>query len=605
MSRKSEDRKVAIFIGLVIVLHLLILISAREARSPALEMGEVVHLREVPEVASRSDLKVIIMGVDGITWDVILPMVDKGELPTIKRLMDEGAYGKLISQAPCLSPAIWTSIATGMKRDKHGIQDFIVKEKGSSKSNLISSNLRKEPALWNIISQWSEKRVGVVNWWATWPAEEVRGFVVSQRFAYRIKETVYPPELGGRLSLLSEETVDGMFHHIAPFQVDPHYRELPRSSSEYVDNYRLYFLKSYFREDANACSIGLSLYEELQPDLFAIYVKGTDIASHYFWKYLTTPSPEENLHLSTREQRRFGSIINSYYRWIDDIIGEFIRLMDDKTVLFVLSDHGFGLDTLDPKAIDLNLLLAKMGLLVHSSEEVDWSRVSPEEEYFFSDHRQIDWANTMVYDSSTPWDYKRRLYINLQGREPQGVVKPADYEKVLEEVTHRLQQLTTDSGKRLFKKVLNRLSEGGEGMDADLMVVFNNQVAVDDSLVMSSQPWACSNFIFSRGMSGEHYAREEGVIIVWGKGILKDYSIKQARIYDIAPTILYLLGLPSGRDMDGGVLTEIMELSLIRQHPVAYVSSYRTSSWTSDRKPVTSGVDEELKKRLKALGYIK
>ena len=279
--------------------------------------------------------------------------------------------------------------------------------------------------------------------------------------------------------------------------------------------------------------------------------------------------------------------------------------MDDKTVLFVLSDHGFGLDTLDPKAIDLNLLLAKMGLLVHSSEEVDWSRVSPEEEYFFSDHRQIDWANTMVYDSSTPWDYKRRLYINLQGREPQGVVKPADYEKVLEEVTHRLQQLTTDSGKRLFKKVLNRLSEGGEGMDADLMVVFNNQVAVDDSLVMSSQPWACSNFIFSRGMSGEHYAREEGVIIVWGKGILKDYSIKQARIYDIAPTILYLLGLPSGRDMDGGVLTEIMELSLIRQHPVAYVSSYRTSSWTSDRKPVTSGVDEELKKRLKALGYIK
>lgn len=142
-------------------------------------------------------------------------------------------------------------------------------------------------------------------------------------------------------------------------------------------------------------------------------------------------------------------------------------------------------------------------------------------------------------------------------------------------------------------------------MNADLTVVFNNQVAVDDSLVMSPQSWGCSNFIFSRGMSGEHYAREEGVIIVWGKGILKDYSIRQASIYDIAPTILYLLGLPSGKDMDGGVLAEIMEPSLIRQHPIAYVSSYRTPSWTSDKKPVTSGVDEELKGKLKALGYIK
>ncbi len=601
----GEDHKVAIFIGLVIVLHLLILISVRETRLPAPEMGEVVHLRDVPQMASQSDLKVVIIGVDGITWDVILPMLDKGGLPTIKKLMDEGAHGKLISQTPCLSPAIWTSIATGMKRDKHGIQDFIVKKEGSSKSNLISSNLRKEPALWNILSQWSEKRVGVVNWWATWPAEEVQGFVVSQRFAYRIKETVYPPELGGRLSLLSEETVGRMFRQITPFQVDPHYRELPRSSSEYVDNYRLYFLKSYFREDANACSLGQSLYKEFQPDLFAIYFKGTDIASHYFWKYLHILSLEENLHLSPREQSRFGSIITNYYRWIDDIIGEFIPLMDDKTLLFVISDHGFGPDTLDPKAIDLNLLLAKMSLLVHSSEEVDWSRVSAEEEYFFSDHRQIDWTHTVVYDSSTPWDYKRRLYLNLQGREPQGMVKAADYEKVLAEVTHRLQQLTTVSGKRLFNKVLNRLSEGSEEMDADLMVVFNNQVAVDDSLVMSRQPWGCSHFIFSRGMSGEHYAREEGVIIVWGKGILRNHSIRQARIYDIAPTVLYLLGLPSGRDMDGGVLTEIMEPSLIRQHPIAYVSSYRTSSWISDKKPIASGVDEELKERLKALGYIK
>lgn len=600
MKSRGEEKKVAILIGLVVAFHLLSFISTREAAPPELEPGEVVSLEDAPAMASRSDLKVVLMGVDGITWEVILPMVNQGELPTMRRLMDEGAYGKLLSQAPCLSPAIWTSIATGMTRDKHMIQDFIIKEEGSSTSNLISSNLRAEPAVWNIISQWSGKRVGVMNWWTTWPAEEVRGFVVSQRFAYRIKGTVYPPELGERLGLLSEETIDNMFR-----QIDPNFRNLPRSSSEYIDNYRLYFLKSYFREDANAGSIGLSLYKEFQPDLFAIYLKGTDIASHYIWKYLYPRSLELNFHLSPQEQERFGRVITSYYSWIDGIIGEFIKLMDDNTVLFFLSDHGFGPDASDPKALDLNLLLEEMGLLVHSSDEVDWSKVSAEEEYFFSDHRPINWAKTVVYDSFTPWDYKRRLYLNLKGRKPQGVVELADYEKSLDEVANRLKQLTTASGKKLFKKVLTRISAEGREMAADLMVVFNNRVSVDDSLLMSSQPWSCSNFIFSRGMSGEHYAREEGVIIAWGKGILKDHLIRRASIYDIAPTILYLLGLSAGKDMDGEVLTEIIETSVIRQHPITYVSSYGTSFGMSGEKPIPSKVDKKLKGRLKALGYIK
>jgi len=122
---------------------------------------------------------------------------------------------------------------------------------------------------------------------------------------------------------------------------------------------------------------------------------------------------------------------------------------------------------------------------------------------------------------------------------------------------------------------------------------------------MSPQPWVCSNFIFSRGMSGEHYAREEGVIIVWGKGILKNHPIRQASIYDVTPTILYLLGLPAGKDMDGDVLAEIIEPSLIPQHPIAYVSSYRIPSRATGKKPIISEVDEELKQKLKALGYIK
>ncbi|MFC1658877.1 alkaline phosphatase family protein, partial [Candidatus Omnitrophota bacterium] len=113
-------------------------------------------------------LKVILIGLDGATWDVILPLVEQGKMLNIERFIKEGCWADLQTIEPTVSPVIWTSIATGKSPDKHGILDYYVKLPGTYDTVLATSNIRKTKALWNILSE-REKKVCVVGWMVTWP----------------------------------------------------------------------------------------------------------------------------------------------------------------------------------------------------------------------------------------------------------------------------------------------------------------------------------------------------------------------------------------------------------------------------------------------------
>jgi len=130
---------------------------------------------------SKEDLgtKIILIGIDGADWKVMLPLVKEGMLPNIASLMERGVSAWCRTFKPAKSPVIWTSIATGVGPEKHGIVDYDVvvdPEKGLVVP--VTSNARKVNALWNILSE-AGLRVGVVGWWASWPAEEVNGFIIS------------------------------------------------------------------------------------------------------------------------------------------------------------------------------------------------------------------------------------------------------------------------------------------------------------------------------------------------------------------------------------------------------------------------------------------
>lgn len=139
--------------------------------------------------------KVFIIGLDGATFDIIYPMIEKAQLPTISRLMKTGTHGVLKSTIPDLSPVAWTSMITGKKPGSHAIFDFISRQPDSYKFAPTRGCDRKVQPIWSILSD-NGKQVGVINVTMSYPPEEVNGFIISGLDSPRLNENItYPPSL--------------------------------------------------------------------------------------------------------------------------------------------------------------------------------------------------------------------------------------------------------------------------------------------------------------------------------------------------------------------------------------------------------------------------
>jgi predicted AlkP superfamily phosphohydrolase/phosphomutase len=117
---------------------------------------------------------VVLIGLDGADWNIIDPLVAAGKMPNLAGLIGRGSRARLLTISPTLSPVIWTTIATGVKPERHGIVDFTAVNKDTGAAVPVTSNLRRVPALWNILSS-AGRTVGFVGWWASFPAEKVNG----------------------------------------------------------------------------------------------------------------------------------------------------------------------------------------------------------------------------------------------------------------------------------------------------------------------------------------------------------------------------------------------------------------------------------------------
>ena len=127
----------------------------------------------------RSDSgRVIVLGLDGLDPATVDLLMSEGKLPNFAKLRQQGAYSRLQSRKPLLSPVVWSTIATGKTPDRHGIGHFVAMDQETGESLPVTSEMRRVKAIWNILSD-AEKTVAVVGWWATWPPEEVNGAIIS------------------------------------------------------------------------------------------------------------------------------------------------------------------------------------------------------------------------------------------------------------------------------------------------------------------------------------------------------------------------------------------------------------------------------------------
>lgn len=285
--------------------------------------------------------KVLLLGIDALDWKVVQELISRGELPVLKSLIENGVAGPIATLRPLYSPALWTSIATGKRPFKHGVLGFTEPAPPPQGRIPVTSRARRTKAIWNILSQ-CELPSLVVNWWATFPAEPIRGVQVSDVFRMARKNWNEPwPIPAGAvqpaawLAALAEERVH-------PQRLDESLvREiLPRLDELEPGTPHLALLAKYLAEDATALRI-LSRLMKSEPWQFAtVYLTGPDNFGHAFSHYRTPRVAGTSEH----EAELCEGVLDRSYSLYDRWIGKIIAQAGEGTDLVIVSDHGFVTD---------------------------------------------------------------------------------------------------------------------------------------------------------------------------------------------------------------------------------------------------------------------
>lgn len=312
--------------------------------------------------------RVVVLGLDSLDPDVIALLGSEGKLPNLMRLAKEGAFGRLRSSEPILSPIIWTTIATGKPPTEHGIGDFTAINEKTGERLPVTSQMRQVDAIWNILTGLG-KSVGVVGWWATWPAESVNGVLVSDHTCYHFlfegglgagaeKEPIgiiHPPDRTDEITALVRRPTDVRYEDLTPYVAVT--REEFDRPFDFDDD--LSHFKWAWATAESYRKIGLEIWEKDRPDLLLVFIEGVDSSSHLFGHLFRAEGLGGEL---AEQQKRFGSTVEEMYVYADRMVGEYLKHLGDDDTLVVLSDHGFELGALpsDPsKTRDMRRVSAK------------------------------------------------------------------------------------------------------------------------------------------------------------------------------------------------------------------------------------------------------
>lgn len=285
--------------------------------------------------------RLVFLGLDAGTWDLLGPWMDRGLLPNLARLRAEGVHGKLRSTQPSSSPVIWTSIATGKTPEKHGIDWFVRFPDGPGKPVPVDRRLRKVKTLWNILGS-RGLDVAVLGWFVTWPAEEVNGRLLSDIAHYGDTEgEAFPPEFLSSLPPVPQTEAIAALPSFMDFAYDPS-RAVKKEGEPPTLDYLVYdrFLRAYSRDLFYLEAAEKTLADGPLPEALFLYLRGTDDVQHGFWKFM---QPEGFADVTPEQQAALGHVIERYWQFIDDGVGKVLsHYRKEPPLVFAASDHGAG-----------------------------------------------------------------------------------------------------------------------------------------------------------------------------------------------------------------------------------------------------------------------
>jgi predicted AlkP superfamily phosphohydrolase/phosphomutase len=575
----------------------------------------------------KKNPRVVIIGLDAATWTLIRPWIAEGGMSNLARLMKAGVSGNLQSVIPPITPPAWTSFMTGKNPGKHGVFHFVETERDSYAMNYANGGSRRSPTVWKLLNA-AGFSVGTMNIPFTYPPEALDGFQISGLDTPTANSSfVHPPSL-------KRELLDhfGKINHDVRF--------LGFMSS---DRRRAQVLAEMEKIDRQWAAVALYLLEHHPQDVMMFVFMSIDTVQHYFWQYMD----RTHFLYDPKAEPRFENAVRQVYERLDDVTGQIIAKLPADTTVFVVSDHGGG--PVVDRTLFLNRYLHQIGLL-HYRRRADSDRLPKlglggitsnilrggfsllrksltsrqkaliaelfpalrkKAELAYTSFQDIDWSRTQAYCSevlaSPP-----SIWINLKGVKRQGIVEPAERGALTDFIIEKLRELKDPrTGKPIIARVYRRdeifhgpFSDEG----ADLILDWWSE----DSL-FSTQPSFRKDRKKPPVMIREHRPSEDsewggthrlnGILIGRGPALKAAAEVDKARLVDLAPTLLYLFGVPVPEDMDGEVLTRAFSSDFLAAHPVRADNASGTSE-AHRQSGYTEEESAKVEERLQALGYL-
>jgi predicted AlkP superfamily phosphohydrolase/phosphomutase len=556
--------------------------------------------------------RVLILGLDGATFDLIEPWAAAGSLPHLARLMAGGAWGRLRSTVPPATFPAWTSLMTGVNPGQHGIFDFTRRVPATYRVEFLNATYRRQPSAWRLLSD-AGCRVGVVGLPATYPPERLNGFLISgfdAPVATGIDRSfVQPPEL-----------YDELRQAVGPYEITD-FQELRIGPGWHEMALRKLLHAAERRTEIAAC-----LLDREPWDCFFVHFGESDTVAHHFWAFHDPGSPRYD----AARAGDLGHAIRSVYRALDRAVGELVAHAGESATVMVVSDHGSG--GTGERVICLNRWLERQGWLQFAPSSFAGRAAaqvkrlglalptSLQEWAFRGPLRRlvgrlesgarlggIDWAGTRAFSEEV--NTFPAIWLNVQGREPLGSVVPGgDYEELRDEILARLAAwLDPATSERVIARAWRReeLYHGPAVEEAPDIVL---EPALDRGYsytVLSShgrpgealRTLAPAERLGAKGgsMNGSH--RPDGVLILAGGGVRPAGQLSRAEIVDVAPTLLHLLDVPLPANLDGRVQAKALV-------PGGEVLPARTVA-DDDTTPGPYSAEQAslVSRRLRGLGY--
>jgi predicted AlkP superfamily phosphohydrolase/phosphomutase len=430
--------------------------------------------------------RVLVIGLDGTPLSFVRRKMDEGVLPGFKKLFDRGSLVEINSTHPFVSCVAWSTYMTGKNAAKHNIFGFIDRKPGTYSIYIPNGSNMTSKTLWEILSD-EGKSVLVMNVPVTYPPRKVNGVLVSGFLAPKLDGGTYPAELSSRLQKEGYE-----------IDIDP-WRARENLDNLYPDLMRVFKART---------GAFMKLYKEKKWDFAQLHIMETDRLYHFMWGHMDEGHP------------KYAKEFMEAFKAIDAFLDMIATTVGDDVTVVVMSDHGF---CTVKKEIYLNRFLEEKGYLRYKQEGA-------------KSLEHIDPAVTQVFCMDPG-----RFYINLKGREAEGIVSPDEYQGVRDRLRQDLAALTDEDGTRVIKDILNKEDiYSGEHFDIAPDVVINPVDGFDPKGAFGKQT------LTGRGPIVGMHTYHNAMLFVSGRDVKTGGSVM-----DVPLTVYDIMGIKPPGDLDG------------------------------------------------------